>query len=140
MRGPTIVKFYESFNSQSSIFIVMEYASKGNLEMAIQRKIMTNTRFSTKYIFRFLAHVVMAVMAIHSKNILHRDIKTQNIFMTKSGMLKLGDFGVSREISNTMAKTFKNSGSHRDRLLNVFIVSSVDPATSAPMSQTRSSN
>ena len=32
LRGPTIVKFYESFNNQSSLFIVMEYASKGNLE------------------------------------------------------------------------------------------------------------
>ena len=76
----------------------MEYASKGNLEMAIQRKIMTNTRFSTKYIFRFLAHVVMAVMALHSKNILHRDIKTQNIFIDNSGIHKLGDFGISREL------------------------------------------
>ena len=76
----------------------MEYASKGNLEMAIQRKIMTNTRFSTKYIFRFLAHVVMAVMATHSKNILHRDIKTQNIFIDNNGVHKLGDFGISREL------------------------------------------
>lgn len=35
LRGPTIVKFYESFNHESSIFIVMEYASRGNLEQAI---------------------------------------------------------------------------------------------------------
>lgn len=35
-------------------------------------------------------------MSIHSKNILHRDIKTQNIFVTKEGMLKIGDFGISR--------------------------------------------
>ena len=41
LRGPTIIKFYESFNSGHSIFIVMEYASKGNLEQAIQRKILT---------------------------------------------------------------------------------------------------
>ena len=76
----------------------MEYASKGNLEQAIQCKILTGTRFTTKYIFRCLAHLVMAVMAIHSKNILHRDIKTQNIFIDNSGVHKLGDFGISREL------------------------------------------
>ena len=98
LRGPTIVKFYESFNHESSIFIVMEYASKGNLEQAIVKKIMSGTKFSTKYIFRCLAHQVMAVMAMHNKNILHRDIKTQNIFIDDKGVHKLGDFGISREL------------------------------------------
>lgn len=42
--------------------------------------------------------MVMAVMAMHNKNILHRDIKTQNIFMTSDNVLKLGDFGISREL------------------------------------------
>jgi NIMA (never in mitosis gene a)-related kinase len=47
---------------------------------------------------RYFAHVVMAVMALYNKNILHRDIKSQNIFITQSGILKLGDFGISREL------------------------------------------
>jgi len=46
----------------------------------------------------------MAVMAMFNKNILHRDIKTQNIFITQSGILKLGDFGISRELHSTNAK------------------------------------
>ena len=76
----------------------MEYASKGNLEQAISKKIMSGTKFSTKEIFRCLAHQVMAVMAMHNKNILHRDIKTQNIFIDEKGVHKLGDFGISREL------------------------------------------
>lgn len=40
----------------------------------------------------------MAVMVMFNKNILHRDIKTQNIFITQNGILKLGDFGISREL------------------------------------------
>ena len=76
----------------------MEYASQGNLEQAIQKKAHSNTKFSTKYIFECLAHLVMAVMTLHNKNILHRDIKTQNIFIDDRGVHKLGDFGISREL------------------------------------------
>lgn len=37
-------------------------------------------------------------MAMHSKNILHRDIKTQNIFITQNDILKIGDFGISKQV------------------------------------------
>ena len=41
---------------------------------------------------------------MHSKNILHRDIKAENIFLTKNNELKIGDFGISKE-SQTMNQT-----------------------------------
>lgn len=44
----------------------------------------------------------MAIDFIHKKKILHRDIKTQNIFLTSMGTLKLGDFGISKVLENTM--------------------------------------
>lgn len=40
-------------------------------------------------------------MTMHIKNILHRDIKTQNIFVTKNNILKLGDFGISKQLEAT---------------------------------------
>ena len=47
---------------------------------------------------------------MHSKNILHRDIKTQNIFITKDGILKLGDFGISRELESRDQKAATSCG------------------------------
>ena len=42
-------------------------------------------------------------MAMHGKNILHRDIKSQNIFITKNDILKLGDFGISKQVDTKSA-------------------------------------
>ena len=52
----------------------------------------------------------MAVMAIHNKNILHRDIKTENIFITQKGICKLGDFGISRRLHSSDAKAITSCG------------------------------
>ena len=46
---------------------------------------------------KYLAQIILAVMFMHNKHILHRDIQTQNIFIGSEGILRLGDFGISRE-------------------------------------------
>lgn len=110
LKGPTIIKFHENFSHGNTIFIVMEYCSNGNLDQLIQRRIQSRSSFTTDQILRTLAHLVMAVMAMHNKNILHRDIKTQNIFITENGICKLGDFGISRKLNNSDAKAMTSCG------------------------------
>ena len=80
--GPTLIKFVESFIENSIIYIVMEYADGGSLAQKIQNYISQGKTFSTEEILRYIAQITLGVMAMHSKNILHRDIKTQNIFIT----------------------------------------------------------
>ena len=41
---------------------------------------------------------------VHDRKILHRDLKAQNIFLTKRGIVKLGDFGIARVLSNTVSR------------------------------------
>ena len=46
---------------------------------------------------------MMALDYIHERNILHRDIKASNIYITANNIIKLGDFGISKVLQNTAA-------------------------------------
>jgi len=45
--------------------------------------------------------IVIALKFIHDRRILHRDIKSSNIFLTSNGTVKIGDFGISKTLENT---------------------------------------
>ena len=95
--GPTIIKFYESFVEGAEIFIVMEYAEGGSLAQLIQKHCLNGKKFTEDQILMYTAQITLSLLALHSKQILHRDLKTQNIFI-KNGVLKLGDFGISKAL------------------------------------------
>ena len=102
LKGPTLIRFYESFVQNGVISIVMEFAEGGSLAQKIQQAIVAKKKFTTEEILSFTAQIVLGVLAMHSKNILHRDIKSQNIFITKTGILKLGDFGIAKQLEGTI--------------------------------------
>lgn len=110
LSGPTLIKFVESFNDRGSKYIVMEYADGGNLGNKIQKYANQGLKFTYDEILRYIAQITLALMAMHSKNILHRDIKTQNIFITKNDILKLGDFGISKQVDTKSALNATSCG------------------------------
>ena len=105
--GPTIIRYFEQIFEDNQLIIVMEYASGGNLAMKLKEAKNAGQRLSTLQVLTWLAHLVIALMLMHSKNILHRDLKTQNLFLTQDNILKVGDFGISKALGNSieMAKS-----------------------------------
>lgn len=90
--------------SQGSIlYIIMEYADGGDLDQRIKAN-RSKQLFSEQYVLTVWTQCAIALHDIHKKHIIHRDIKSENIFLMKSGDIKLGDFGISKSLQNTLAQ------------------------------------
>ncbi|CAE7468952.1 rskn-1 [Symbiodinium sp. CCMP2456] len=90
--------YFWDFPSQS-LYIVLEYANRGDLHWELQKRKRLGKPFGDEEIWDILAQVLMGLCHIHARGIVHRDIKAMNLFLTSDGVIKLGDFGVSRQMS-----------------------------------------
>ncbi|KAJ6238302.1 camk family protein kinase [Anaeramoeba flamelloides] len=82
----------------------MEFANGGDLREKIERQKDLGQYFSEGEILEMFIQICLALQHIHSKKIIHRDLKLANIFLTKSGQIKVGDFGISKLLQNTLEK------------------------------------
>jgi len=87
-----IVNLIQSFESQHHIYLVLEFCPNGDLYEAIR---LGKGPLETEHVRDFMLQLVGAVEFLHSRGIYHRDIKPENIFLTQSGSMKLGDFGLA---------------------------------------------
>jgi serine/threonine protein kinase len=97
----------------SEMTLFLEYADGGDLSSMMeqrQRGRSSTAPLSEQYILDYLVQIAMALDYVHAKHILHRDIKAENVFLTKSGMVKLGDFGVARQLDYTRQRAFTQVG------------------------------
>ncbi|CAH1779518.1 unnamed protein product, partial [Owenia fusiformis] len=104
---PGIVKFHDSFLDGEFFCIVTEYCEGGDLGDQITKYQKQGKKFKESLVIEWFIQLVIAVQFMHSKRVLHRDLKTRNIFL-KHNRIKLGDFGISRILMGTsdLATTF----------------------------------
>lgn len=84
--------------------IVMEYADGGDLSKRIKEQKATGRFFDEASVLDWFTQMCLAIKHVHDRKIIHRDIKGQNIFITKNNTVKLGDFGIARILNKTMEK------------------------------------
>jgi len=92
---PNIISYFDSFEEEGTLWIEMEYADGGTLGQYLAK----DKELGEKEILEMFYEMVSAIKYIHDRNILHRDLKTANIFRTKEGKIKLGDFGIAKIMS-----------------------------------------
>jgi serine/threonine protein kinase len=107
---PGIIRYVDEEQTQDHYALVMEYADGGDVGQVLKNQA-NNKRHLQEHeaMFVFL-QIALAVHYLHSKNILHRDVKCANALMFTSGLVKLADFGFSRmyeeSLSARNARTF----------------------------------
>nr|XP_025041364.1 serine/threonine-protein kinase Nek3 isoform X3 [Pelodiscus sinensis] len=101
MKHPNIVAYKESFEADGHLYIVMEYCDDGDLMQKI--KFQRGKLFPEDMILCWFVQMCLGVKHIHDRRVLHRDIKSKNIFLTQNGKVKLGDFGSARLLNDPMA-------------------------------------
>eukprot|EP00899_Mesostigma_viride_P005539 jgi/Mesvir1/14987/Mv14647-RA.3 len=97
---PNITQYYDCFVENGVMSIVMEFAEHGELYTKIQDAANKKQHFSEEQIMFWFVQIALALKHVHSKAVLHRDLKTQNIFCAKNDIMKLGDFGIARTLSS----------------------------------------
>jgi len=103
MSHSNIVAYVATFCEGPKLHIVMEYADGGDLAKKIHERKERHRTFSEREIMFILVQLALALQHIHARNILHRDLKPLNIFLTKLGVVKLGDFGIAKVLGSTSA-------------------------------------
>lgn len=103
LKHPYIVSYRESFSEGGTLSIVMDYADGGDLYQRISRTRKSGQALVERQILRWLTEVALALKYMHDKHVLHRDLKSQNLFLTSSDRLRVGDFGISKVLESTLA-------------------------------------
>ena len=101
LEHPNIVNIYDVGSEKGMHYIVMEYVEGITLKTYIEKK----GQLSFKEAVSIAIQVGRGIEAAHSKGIIHRDIKPQNIIISKDGKVKVTDFGIAKAITSNTVST-----------------------------------
>ncbi|MGM0368220.1 MAG: protein kinase domain-containing protein [Actinomycetota bacterium] len=106
LNHPNIVQIYDWGKYKDSYFICMEYIEGSNLKDIIERRGIIAPRLAAKYAIE----ICNALEAAHKNNLIHRDIKPQNILVTNGNSVKVTDFGIAKSVVDDVTKTINIIG------------------------------
>ena len=106
LRHNNVVKIYETLETDKHIIIVMELCAGGDLMNYVRKR----RRLKEPYAKLIFKQLIDGLAYIHSKCVAHRDIKLDNILLDGKGVVKIGDFGVSKQCENKDQKMREQCG------------------------------
>ena len=99
-----VVKYESHFTDKGFIWILLEYMDGGDVGQYLKK-------YSSEYllpehkVWKIFIQTCLGVQYLHTRKILHRDLKTLNLFLNKDGKLKIGDLGVAKEVKESHTNT-----------------------------------
>jgi len=103
---PNIVSIYDWGRYKNSYYICIEYVEGIDLKELIEKKGPLDSKKAAGYALQ----ICKALLLAHKNNLVHRDIKPQNILITKEGTLKVTDFGIAKSLVDDATKTLNIVG------------------------------
>ncbi len=120
LRHPFIVRYYDRIidKAATKLYIIMEFCEGGDLGALIRRAKKEGTGMEEDFIWKVLTQMVLALKECHrhkeasgkTRPIVHRDIKPGNIFLDSAGNVKVGDFGLAKELASDTKFATTNVG------------------------------
>eukprot|EP00928_Gymnodinium_smaydae_P025202 TRINITY_DN20151_c0_g1_i1.p1 TRINITY_DN20151_c0_g1~~TRINITY_DN20151_c0_g1_i1.p1 ORF type:complete len:518 (-),score=117.72 TRINITY_DN20151_c0_g1_i1:169-1629(-) len=112
LKYPYIVRYREAFLDErgSTLAIVMDYAEGGDLQTRVAEARREKLPFSESRVLTWFTEAVLGLEFLHRRQILHRDLKSHNLFLSATGHLRIGDFGISKVLQGAADKTFVEGG------------------------------
>ncbi|KAJ2779318.1 spindle assembly checkpoint kinase [Coemansia interrupta] len=101
LRHPHILRLYGYFHDSKRVYLILEYASEGEVYKLLQKQ----GSFSEEVAAKYIAQMASALEYLHSKHVIHRDIKPENLLINAHGDLKIADFGWSVHAPNSRRRT-----------------------------------
>ncbi len=101
LRHPNILRFYGHFHDSKRVFLILEFAGKGELYKHLRKE----NRFPEWKAAQYIAQMAAALKYLHKKHVMHRDIKPENILVGIHGEIKISDFGWSVHAPNNRRNT-----------------------------------
>ena len=105
-----IIEYIDYFTHDNDLFLVLEYASEGDLAAVIASNAAQQRPMSEEDVWLFCYQISSALAFMHGKRIMHRDVKPANIFVCDDRTCKLGDLGLGRFISQSSAVAYSEVG------------------------------
>ncbi|KAJ9315977.1 hypothetical protein DTO271D3_3763 [Paecilomyces variotii] len=101
LRHPNVLRLFGHFHDSKRIFLILEFAGKGELYKHLRKE----SRFPEWKAAQYIAQMTAALKYLHKKHVMHRDIKPENILVGIHGEIKISDFGWSVHAPNNRRQT-----------------------------------
>ena len=107
-----IVKYIDSFIENEHYNIVMEYCENKDLKSFIINHKYNNQYINEDVIYNIVLDICYGIKEIHLNNLIHRNLKPDNLFISKDYKIKIGDFGITKKLINSMKYTNTGNGTY----------------------------